>query len=105
MAVFLALILFFEDLPKTLLPFDFTTYYNYPGTLQVGTTDCRTGQDVWFGKEAIGKSFTPVRASSSMPFLAPIVKFDRRELLDGALVSPIPYKKHNRKAMKNSSLF
>ncbi len=83
----------FEDLPKTLLPFDFTTYYNYPGTLQVGTTDCRTGQDVWFGKEAIGKSFTPVRASSSMPFLAPIVKFDGRELLDGALVSPIPYKK------------
>ena len=83
----------FEDLPKTLLPFDFTTYYNYPGTLQVGTTDCRTGQDVWFGKEAIGKSFTPVRASSSMPFLAPIVKFDRRELLDGAPVSPIPYKK------------
>lgn len=83
----------FEDLPKELLPFDFETYYNYPGNLQVGTTDCRTGQAVWFGKEAIGHSFLPVRASSSLPFLAPIVHIGNRDLLDGALVSPIPYER------------
>lgn len=83
----------FEDLPKTLLPFDFETYYNYPGVLQVGTTDCRSGQSVWFGKEAIGHSFLPVRASASLPFLAPIVHIGSRDLLDGALVAPIPYEK------------
>lgn len=83
----------FEDLPKTLLPFDFETYYNYPGVLQVGTTDCRSGQSVWFGKEAIGNSFLPVRASASLPFLAPIVHIGSRDLLDGALVAPIPYEK------------
>lgn len=83
----------FEDLPQKLLPFDFETYYNYPGTLQVGTTDCRTGQSVWFGKEAIGHSFLPVRASASLPFLAPIVHIGGRDLLDGALVAPIPYEK------------
>lgn len=83
----------FEDLPKTLLPFDFETYYNYPGILQVGTTDCRSGQSVWFGKEAIGHSFLPVRASASLPFLAPIVHIGSRDLLDGALVAPIPYEK------------
>lgn len=83
----------FEDLPKTLLPFDFETYYNYPGVLQVGTTDCRSGQSVWFGKEAIGHSFQPVRASASLPFLAPIVHIGSRDLLDGALVAPIPYEK------------
>lgn len=83
----------FEDLPKTLLPFDFETYYNYPGVLQVGTTDCRSGQSVWFGKEAIGHSFLPVRASASLPFLAPIVHISSRDLLDGALVAPIPYEK------------
>lgn len=83
----------FEDLPKTLLPFDFETYYNYPGILQVGTTDCRSGQSVWFGKEAIGNSFLPVRASASLPFLAPIVHIGSRDLLDGALVAPIPYEK------------
>lgn len=83
----------FEDLPKTLLPFDFETYYNYPGILQVGTTDCRSGQSLWFGKEAIGHSFLPVRASASLPFLAPIVHIGSRDLLDGALVAPIPYEK------------
>lgn len=83
----------FEDLPKTLLPFDFETYYNYPGVLQVGTTDCRSGKSVWFGKEAIGHSFLPVRASASLPFLAPIVHIGSRDLLDGALVAPIPYEK------------
>ena len=83
----------FEDLPKTLLPFDFETYYNYPGILQVGTTDCRSGQSVWFGKEAIGHSFLPVRASASLPFFAPIVHIGSRDLLDGALVAPIPYEK------------
>lgn len=83
----------FEDLPKKLLPFDFVTYYQYPGILQVGTTDLRTGKAAWFGKEAIGRSFTPVRASSSMPFLAPIVHMGGRDLLDGALVAPIPYEK------------
>lgn len=83
----------FEDLPKKLLPFDFTTYYQYPGILQVGATDLRTGKAAWFGKEAIGRSFTPVRASSSMPFLAPVVHMGGRDLLDGALVAPIPYEK------------
>ena len=83
----------FEDLPQKLLPFDFDTYYNYPGTLQVGTTDIRTGEAIWFGKEAIGHTFTPVRASSSMPFFAPVVHMNGRDLMDGALVAPIPYEK------------
>lgn len=83
----------FEDLPEHLLPFDFTTYYNYPGNLQVGTTDCKTGQSVWFGKEGIGHKFLPVRASASLPFLAPMVHIGSRDLLDGALVAPIPYER------------
>ncbi len=80
----------FADLPNELLPFDFDTYYNYPGTLQVGTTDLRSGTAVWFGKEAIGRDFAPVRASSSMPFFAPVVHMGGRDLMDGALVAPIP---------------
>lgn len=80
----------FEDLPKTTMPFDFDTYFKYPGTLQVGTTDIQTGTSVWFGKEAIGRDFLPIRASSSMPFLAPAVHLGNRILLDGGLTAPIP---------------
>lgn len=83
----------FEDLPKHLLPFDYDAYRKYPGVLQVGTTDIETGEAVWFDQEGIGPHFIPVRASSSMPFLAPVVRFHGRALLDGALVSPIPYER------------
>ena len=34
-----------------------------------------------------------MRASSSMPFVAPVVKHEGRALLDGALLAPIPYQK------------
>lgn len=81
----------FEDLPKNLLPFDFNTYFKYPGILQVGTTDIKSGESIWFGKEAIGRDFLPVRASASMPFFASIVHLGNRALLDGALTAPIPF--------------
>ncbi|EJW94987.1 Serine protease, partial [gut metagenome] len=35
-----------------------------------------------------------------MPFLAPIVHMGGRELLDGALVSPIPYEKAQSEGYK-----
>ncbi len=81
----------FEDLPKQLLPFDYAAYHRYPGILQVGTTDIVHGEAVWFNQEELGEHFIPVRASSSMPFVAPIVHFRGRALLDGALINPIPY--------------
>ena len=80
----------FRRTAKKELPFDFETYFNYR-YLQVGTTDVRSGKSVWFGKDAIDRKFTPVRASSSMPFLAPIVHVAGRDLLDGALLAPIPF--------------
>ena len=44
----------------------------------------------------MGRNFTPVRASASLPFLAPIVHFDKRRLLDGALTDPIPFDRGQR---------
>lgn len=83
----------FEDLPKQLLPFDYAAYRRYNGILQVATTDIERGQSLWFDQEGIGEDFIPVRASSSMPFVAPIVHFKGHALLDGALLAPIPYER------------
>lgn len=83
----------FEELPHKLLPFDYEAYLRYPGILQVGTTDIKTGEALWFDQKTLGEHFIPVRASSSMPFVAPIVHYEGHALLDGALVSPIPYQK------------
>ena len=83
----------FEDLPKHLLPFDYAAYRRYNGILQVAATDIASGQSLWFDQEGIGEDFIPVRASSSMPFVAPIVHFKGHALLDGALLAPIPYER------------
>lgn len=83
----------FEELPKHLLPFDYAAYRRYPGILQVGTTDISSGETIWFDQKGLGEHFLPVRASSSMPFVAPVVHFNERALLDGALTQPIPYQK------------
>lgn len=83
----------FEDLPKQLLPFDYAAYRRYNGILQVGTTDIESGASIWFDQNGLDEHFLPVRASSSMPFVAPIVHFNGHALLDGALAAPIPYQK------------
>jgi predicted patatin/cPLA2 family phospholipase len=77
-----------------LIPFDIETYKNNPEQLVVGTTDCETGEAVYYGKENYGDQLVNIlRASSSLPFVAPSVEFNDRLLLDGGIVDPIPIKK------------
>lgn len=83
----------FGDIPEKLLPFDYAAFEAYPGELAVAATDIRSKKTVWFGKREQGRSFLPVQASSSMPFFASIVRINGRELMDGALLTPIPYEK------------
>lgn len=85
-----------NEIPRRLLPFDFEAFYKYPGRLEVGATDCETGESVWYTQMDMGKNFTPVRASASLPFLAPVVYFNKRRLLDGALTDPIPVDRGQR---------
>ncbi len=80
----------FNDLPKELLPFDYEAFDNYPGLLEVATTDIVAGKTVWYSAKDFKGDFTPIIASSSMPFLAPIVNYQGLKLLDGALLAPMP---------------
>ncbi len=80
----------FGEMSKDLLPFDYSAFRSYEGLLEVGATDCRTGNAVWFNQSSFDDNFLPVRASASMPFLAPVVHYRGYELLDGGLTEPIP---------------
>ena len=42
----------FHEIPEKHVPFDFETYFNSPERFLVGTTDCETGQSVYFEKKA-----------------------------------------------------
>ncbi|TKC14895.1 patatin-like phospholipase family protein [Robertmurraya kyonggiensis] len=84
----------FDTLPNDLVPFDFDTYYKAKEEFVVGVTDCLSGEPVFYKKDAYTNKevLTLLRASSSLPLVAPVVHFDNRILMDGGISDPIPIK-------------
>ncbi|PGZ95300.1 patatin family protein [Bacillus pseudomycoides] len=84
----------FHEIPTQHVPFDFETYFNNEQRFLVGTTDCETGQPTYFEKGRTQKeALTLLQASSSLPFVAPVVEFGGKKLLDGGISDPIPVRK------------
>lgn len=85
----------FDELPNKLEIFDIDTFANAKEKFVIVVTDCDKGNPVYFEKsECKNKDvYNVVKASSSLPFMAPIVKFRGLNLLDGGIVDPIPIKK------------
>lgn len=86
--------LIFDEIPNELVPFDYGGFNNATEEFVVGTTDCLTGEAVYFEKrEHPQDMLTIVRASSSLPFMAKPVEFESRFLMDGGVADPIPIRK------------
>ncbi|MGG4489786.1 patatin-like phospholipase family protein [Metabacillus idriensis] len=84
----------FDEIPNKLVPFHFDAFLKSDQTFLVGTTDCKTGEPVYYNKNDIGKDIlTILRASSSLPFIAPMIDYEGRKLLDGGIVDSIPIRK------------
>lgn len=54
-------------------------------------TNCEAGAPTYFEKGACSDITTAVRASATMPYIAPMVKLDGARFLDGACSCKIPY--------------
>ncbi|KMK74620.1 patatin-like phospholipase family protein [Alkalihalobacillus pseudalcaliphilus] len=84
----------FDKLPNELMPYDFDTYRKAEENLVIGTTDCMTGEAIYYDRvERPSDLYTVLRASSSLPFVAPVVPYQQRILMDGGIADPIPIKK------------
>lgn len=84
----------FDKLPNELAPFDFETFNQAKEEFVVGTTDCITGEPVYYEKSSFKKDIlTILRASSSLPMMAPVINFDGKFLMDGGISDPIPIRK------------
>ncbi|KIL39923.1 hypothetical protein SD70_17010 [Gordoniibacillus kamchatkensis] len=84
----------FDEIPRRLVPFDFDAFHASPQQFVVGTMDARTGEAVYYTKEAVKDDLlTIVQASSSLPFISRPVVQNGRELLDGGICDPIPIRK------------
>ena len=86
--------LIFDEIPNLLEPFDYSNFHDATEEFFVGTTDCMTGEAVYFEKHGHTENFlTIVRASSSIPLMAQPVEYHGRLLMDGGLADPLPIRK------------
>ncbi|RIW35118.1 patatin family protein [Bacillus salacetis] len=84
----------FDEIPNKIVPFDYQAFQENNAEFVIGTTDCETGEPVYhYREDYAGDVLTPIRASSSLPFVAPVVEYNSRHLLDGGISDPIPLKK------------
>ncbi|SFI73380.1 MULTISPECIES: patatin family protein [unclassified Bacillus (in: firmicutes)] len=84
----------FDEVPNKIVPFDFQTFQDGAEQFVIGTTDCETGEAVYYNKHEHGDDILKIiRASSSVPFIAPVVEYDDKRLLDGGITDPIPIQK------------
>jgi predicted patatin/cPLA2 family phospholipase len=95
----------FDEIPNSLVPFDYDTFHATAEEYVVGTTDCRTGEPAYFAKsEADFDVATVARASSSLPLIAPIVEYHGRPLMDGGISDPIPIHRAEHAGFKRNVL-
>lgn len=85
----------FNELPMNLAPFDFGVFRSSEQKFVMGVTDCETGEPMYFEKSDLTDEelLTVMRASSSLPYMAPIIHFRDKHLLDGGVSDPIPIRK------------
>lgn len=86
--------LLFNRIPAELLPYDYDAYRNNPTRFEMVTTDCLTGQACYLHEPSNPIRLLKIaRASSSLPYVCPVVFVDHIPMLDGGIVDSIPVKR------------
>lgn len=83
--------LLYREFPERILPYDFEAYKANPGILEMVTTNCLTGKAAYLSeKNNYNRLIRIVKASSSLPYVCPVVIVDGIPMLDGGIVDSIP---------------
>ena len=73
----------FDEMPNKVLPYDFDTYFASPDRFIMVTSNCETGEAEYFEEKRSPQRLLQIcRASSSLPFVSPIVWIDNKPMLD-----------------------
>ncbi len=83
--------LIYDTIPNEILPFDYDTCFANPMTFEMVTTNCLTGKACYLTEQSDpDRLIQVVRASSSLPYVCPIVWVNHQPMLDGGIVDSIP---------------
>lgn len=86
--------LLYDKFPNEVLPFDYEAYFNNPDIFEMVTTNCHTGRACYITEKKDRRRLIDiVKASSSLPYVSPIVMVDGEPMLDGGIVDSIPVKR------------
>lgn len=81
----------YDDIPNKILPFDYEACFANPMTFEMVTTNCRTGAACYLTEEHDAERLIEIaKASSSLPYVCPIVWIDGEPMLDGGIIDSIP---------------
>ena len=81
----------FGEIPNKLIPFDYDTFYAYPGEVEAAVTNLDTGEAEYFPVDRSDKKFTILQATCALPFLFPIFHIDGKPCMDGGAADAIPF--------------
>ncbi len=83
--------LLYDKIPNEEVPFDYDACFNFPHPFEMVATDCRTGKACYLTERQSRQRLIDVaKASSSLPYVSPIVELDGRPMLDGGIADAIP---------------
>lgn len=86
--------LLFEKFPEEILPYDYEACFRNPALFEMVTTNCLTGKAMYLSEQKDKTRLVNIaRASSSLPFVCPIVRVDGLPMLDGGIVDSIPFQR------------
>ena len=80
----------YNVIPNELILFDWETYYNYEGEVEMGVTNAQTGKVVFMDAKTMGKDCMMLRATCAIPFVFPEILIDGTAYYDGGLANAIP---------------
>ncbi len=84
----------FDEVPRKLAPFNFETFKNSTKRLIVNTTNCLTGESVYYEDFDSEEKFWKIcRTANSLPFISRITHIDDVPMLDGGLADALPVSK------------
>jgi predicted patatin/cPLA2 family phospholipase len=83
----------YETIPNELIPFDYDTFEQYPGTLEAVVTNLNTGKADYLPVPRRDDHFIVLQATCALPLLFPVFHIDGQPYLDGGCADPIPYQR------------
>ncbi len=81
----------FGEISDTLIPLDREAFTASPCEYTAVAASCRTGQALYYDKSTCKDIYAAIRASASLPLLAPIVDVQGEPCLDGGLAVSVPF--------------